>query len=1702
MAKLGTRGEWIPAVMKHFLLLAAVFFTLIAATNSLAVTINVEGVDKAGNATTLAVDYRWLIERDDNYHVQFDAANQPIPDAETLAVNFHQSYMPVVAKGTSADLAAQVAALDPGHYAISVIPSEPGLYSIGGTTFSTDEDVVTVYLNQLPLPTAQISIFIFEDIAPVNGIPDLPEEVGLEGYQILLEDGGGRYGMSAGAQTADAFGNKLGTVYVQTCDIDGQNPGSGTYGCLDADGAPIVETDNQGNAIIEPLVSGPDGYVTIKNLAPGKYGIQAVPPTGSGYQQTSTIEGTKVIDAWVKANEPPYFLEFGPAGVHVFIGFAKEYHDSTVLNGGQTISGQVVNLHLSRPPESAFYNGGPFEHTTPWIGLNDNAGLAGSSRALHISETGPNGTFTIPNVPPGDYQLAIWDSAMDIVIGFKGITVTDTGCLQFDGTVAPCDLQEVPVFQWFTRLENWVFNDDGGGNPALAGNGIRDPGEVGLPEQAINLRWRDGTMNQSMATDLEGFVPFDQVFPFFAWQVAEVDFARFKATGATVYVDDGGPVPFGTEPGTFEVFRNQLNPQIQNNPTDPDSTSFPPYGRTETGMILTEAYQGFLGQTSVIEWGKQAYAPGENGGISGIVFYSTTRAEDDPKYGAAEPWEPGIPRVTVNLYDSTGTTLLNTTTTDSWDDSVPENCQYGSSPYEPFNYLGTDRDCYDGMRVWNQVRPGVFDGGYAFTTIYQNLAGNTVPFGTADAVEVSMPAGEYVVEVIPPNGYEIVKSQDINVTFGDSYIPAPQLLPAECVGESYLVSEFLSLFPGVPSPLAGEQLPLCDRKQVLLSDGANAAADFFLFTEVPISGHIFGIILDDTANEFDITSPQFGEKYAPPFMPIGIYDWTGRLISHTYSDAYGRFNTLVPSTATANLPQPSGMSPNMLTTCMNDSNPEADPMGRHNSQYSSFCYVFQYMPGTTTYLDTPVVPVAAFAGPDQYPLDAELPDGTPRIHSVTAGAANGVGGGPYVPAAGSSLTINSMGMTAVPDPASPVGGTTDRDYGFGADPGTVTINGVPMTNLVWSDSQITGTVAPGTTTGQLVVTRANGTSTVVGLTVQVGTVNNRQNIVSVTPGDPDAAGNGPIQQAIDAAGVNDVILVGPGVYDELVVMWKPVRLQGWGEGSTTISAVKTPQNKLQNLRDKLELLVTNGDVSLLPQQEVAFGGIEPGTLFTEEGAGVLVLARASGNRSFAHQDNKGARVDGFTITSADTGGGIVVNGYGDYLQIGNNRIINNSGFFGGGVRLGHPTLDLDGRNDYVTIHHNHILKNGGLNGAGGGVSLYTGSDSYQVTDNYISGNFTMGDGAGVGHLGLSDRAGNGNVIGNAPSIKDNTILFNQNFNQAVQVSGGGIFIGGQPQINGALTNGAGSVVIDSNLIQGNHAEAGDGGGIRLSLINGEDVTNNPNLQGNKASWHRVDIINNMIVNNVAALAGGGISMQDAAMSYIVSNTVANNDSTATSSGAFTAGNPNSSTPQPAGIVSRAHSTALNNAIGNNAPAQYQAPFSNPLLVDNIVWHNRSFYFFGDPGDPTQGYQLLPDVPLELPVYDDLAVLGVAGSLNPTYSIFSEDYTGAGAADPTNILTADAGLVGDYLNGGRGTTVKPGEQTTTFVVPVAFDEGGNFIQVRYGPLTPEGSDYHLTTGSLAIDKGTLINQGVPYLSDFDGEPRPQGDGVDIGADEAQ
>ena len=1617
-------------------------------------------------------------------------------------------------------------ALDPNkRYYISVSPGRNNVnaagqpaYQLGGAQIAKGQASVTVKMIKGLLPTAQISVFIFRDQQPLNGAPDLPQELGLGGFSLMLVEAGGTYGASGGQVTMNAFGDPIGTEYQFTTDpISGkQVPVLGPDGIT-----PVVA--KMGKGYITTSNSPDDlGVGRFKYLVPGKYTVFAIPPGGADptakdtrWHQTSTIEGTKGIDAWVKANEPSYFAEFGPPGHHVFIGFVE---DTNLLDQSapQSVTGRIVNMHTARPPEYAFYNGAPVDSCR--VGLNQ---VPGDSRTLYTTVCKDDGTFTIPHVTPGTYQLVVWDDPLNRIIALKTITVPNNG--------ANLNLLDVPVFSWFHQEISRVFYDTNG-------NGFRDPGEVPIAGQNVNIRFRDGSIYQAAPTDPNGEAIFKEVFPFFNWMVMEVDFARLKATGVTTVVDGGGPVPAhnGWTTPSWDV----LNPQLQK---DIGNAKY----RTEIGPYLTKGMQGFLGTTNVIEWGKSTYPTGKNGGVSGMVQYGITRAESDPRYAAAENWEPGIPGVQVNLYrdcngDGTidqpnaatatnpfpagclslgvkGSSLLqyadvdnypfgwqdgtapkgpedvehgtidgvyskgwaiDTTHTDSWDANQPSGCQG-----DTFVSNGTETDCYDGLRNFNQVRDAVYDGGFAFGSL----------------VGYDLQPGTYIVEANTPPGYELLKEEDKNVDFGDSHTPSALQLPPPCVGDLHLVPDELTLFAGVPGEYAGQNRPLCDRKQVRVADGLNAAANFFLFTETPVAGHIVGMILDDTANEFDPNAPTFGERHAPSWVPVSLRDWTGKEIARVYSDQWGTYNALVPSTFTLNPAFPSGVGPNMITACMNhagpiiDQRPGSPTLGQSiidpyfNRQYSQFCYTFQYLPGKTTYLDTPVVPVAAFSGPGQFPLDCEFDAGTPVIYSVQGtNALGGSHGGPYVPVpvAGDEplLKIISSGETVVSNPAydgtTATSPTITRDFGFGADVGSVTLNGQPLEVVgQWSNDMIIVRVPVGASTGQLAVTRSNGKKTVDGVTVTVG----GPTPIIVSPG-------GSIQAAVNSAVKGDLILVAPGTYDERVILNKQVRVQGWGAPSTIINIAQAPAEKLAEWRNLVNSMYQADTWDMVPGQDrgVNLPNNEPNLFVTEEGAVFTVVAKSTGPAAFDNFLN--ARIDGFTISGADSGGGIFVNGYAKYLEISNNRIVGNSGTYGGGIRFGHTSLTpanfdatdvrggySDNGNDFVNVHNNHVTQNGSLTvgGAGGGITLAAGSDNYKVSGNYVCGNYSMGGGGGIGHIGHS---ANGLIDGN-------TVLFNQSFNQGIDVHGGGILVTGQASrvavpVGAApgVSAGTGSVAIVDNLVQGNQAGAGDGGGIGLMFVNGLDVKAAPN---NPAAWYQVTLKNNKIVNNVSGHAGA-VALQDVLVAEISNNTIANNDSTATTGSSFAPGSPNQSMPQSAGLVSFANSASLI-ATGGNV-----GRYSNPTLDSNILWHNRTFYWAIDNSFSPARFGLVPNVAAgEAPVFSDLAVLGTANQgtwpqfsdtadkLNPTNSTM----TNMSGYDVSN-SSLDPAFVAQYYNGGRSETIiLAGGLPSNMGATAAFDEGGNFIDVRYGPLTrntlcgmepcPPFGDYRLPDPLLAV-----------------------------------
>ena len=1234
---------------------------------------------------------------------------------------------------------------------------------MSGAAVADQQTSVTVTVDRLPIQTAQISVLVFQDNNPINNEPNFGFEPGLPGFSILIFDQLGQVSM-------DAFGNPLGTEYVFTTDVNGNK-----VPVSNPDGSPVVLTMGTG-----VIISDANGEAFIKYLAPGKYGIEVVSPIGTPWVQTNTIEGTKRIDAWVKSGESRLLIEFGPALSHVFFGFVQPtdlLNTLPVPPGGSlgTITGRIVKVHSTRPPLVTLNPGEPVGEC--YIGLNTLG--AGTQTGVYVATANDDGTFTINNVPPGTYQLVTWDLPLDVIFNFTTVVVPLDG-----GTVT---MGDIPVNMWFGVLKGTVFYDTNG-------NGVMDPGEKGIPNQVVNLRFRDASMYLTTMTDGDGNYVFSEVFPWFKFIIVEVDFTRFRATGATVVVDNGGPI---ANIPVFPYGITNLTPQPQ-----PENGSLPYRVETAPEPVLLEAMMLFADQTNIINWGKQNYPPGTNGGIAGIVYYATTRTENDPSNDFADPWEPGIPGVQINLYedfDQDGVpdgAAIDSVLTDSWDNLQPTGC-VGPTQHVNVNGVSTPVvNCAETLRTWNQVRPGVFDGGYIFYNI---------------------PVGTYIVEVVPPTGYEIVKEENVNIFNGEQYTPGPLLLLPICVGPDHTVPDFLTLFVDqqIPAPFAGQSRPLCTRKQVSVVQGRNSAADFHLFTEVPKAARGVGLITNDLAITLNPNNPVFTEKSTPAWIPISFRNFRGREVVRVYSDQFGAYNALIPSTYTVNPPIPTGVSPNMLTVCLNDPNkPDPNNPGQvipdpqFDPRFSQTCYNLDFWPGKTTYLDTPLIPTAAFTGATNTNLDCEYPTGTPMISQATS-SENAGNGGPYVSVAdgSKSITITSAGSVSVPNPNFDpfVSGSPPfilRDYGFGTvqGTGTVTVNGAPLTVTSWSATTITATVPGGITTGQLVVTRGDtGKSSEMGITLHVG--NGGNPVAYVFPSIDPAAH--PIQDAIDAAAPNTLILAGPGIYNENPILYKSLKLQGFGPGSTKINASPFPTSKIASWEAKFAQLVASNSIDFVPGQDQ--------TLTNEKSPGIMVIPK---NATFG--SNPRALIDGFNISGASVGGGIYVNGYAHYLEISNNRITNNIGSFGGGIRIGTPSIPVANPangyqtsfNDHISIHNNQINQNstGGFNGAGG-ISIFNGSDFYSISNNTICGNFTTQNGAGILHFGLSDQG----------YIGDSKILLNEAaFGSATGGSAGGIYISGEPARIGApgnVTPGTGSITIDANLIQGNIAGNGLGGAI-------------------------------------------------------------------------------------------------------------------------------------------------------------------------------------------------------------------------------------------------------------------------------------------------
>ena len=1012
---------------------------------------------------------------------------------------------------------------------------------------------INIRLQQTPLPPSQIAVFVYQDDNPLNGENDAgggvdviaPAEPGLGSFNIVLFDQAGGLGDNTGQPTYDMFGQPLTNALanridpitkLNACPLT-QRP-DGLQGMIVT--CPKYESDG---ITLSPLA----GQAVIANLYPGLYEIQAYPAAdriarGEEWLQTNTLDGGKPHEAFVKPNEPGYFQEFGPGGFHVSIGFAnpKIINDrKAAVCANQTCNAelnvQVTNNHMARTPDQRTFSSETYDHysfTQCYLSIGPADG-----EDFAFEKCDANGKVSFKNMPAGVHKLTVFDQWNDIMLDGLVSTVTIDG----DKTT-----KVFPVTQWRTNIFTRTFIDQNG-------DGVSQENEPGLAVVNTNIRYRDGSFGFFNNTDLNGYAGFNEVFPFMSWLVVETTNTRFKPTSVHAVYDAGGPVDCSSQAGgrCTNIAANLANTDVRKPLPAPlrlpgakycDNADCPtndPLTGLSSGMIFppqawgnSQGWQGLLGQNSFIEFGMKPFAENENGGINGHVIYASTRPFDDPQLLLQLSWEPGVPRVKINLYQKTTDAngvdqlkLVDNTTTTSWDDwaqgfrrdasgnlmtvngkYIPNmNCP-GQDDKSPFfqtlknskMWLDTDKKpiaydsqfkCYDGWSQLNQIQPAPYDGMYKFPSVTATDPATGKPSMTNCSICVDnpsgdgtkmLPPGKYVVEVIVPPGYELVKEEDKNILLGDGYIaPVTQqfagfgnifIMPDQamvntafgnpknalnsttdlgskswvrhegdtgsieafwpCVGAMRVVPDFVSLFPGSGqnAPFAGAVRPLCDRKEVTLQNQASVLAKFYVFSSTHIAGHFTGTMTNDFASEFDPFSPQFGEKFGPPNLPVAMRDFTGNEVARVYADQWGLYNGLYFSSYGVNPPSPSGFVPQMSIACMNDAGPIPDPSGAidpatnkvrmitdpaYNPAYSNFCYETPFMPGFTAYMDTPVIPTQAFA--DGYNLpDTEYPDKTPAIMKVVSSSYQG----PYLasssPVATVSVTNGGSGYDAVP----------------------------------------------------------------------------------------------------------------------------------------------------------------------------------------------------------------------------------------------------------------------------------------------------------------------------------------------------------------------------------------------------------------------------------------------------------------------------------------------------------------------------------------------------------------------------------------------------------------------------------------------------------------------------------------------------------------
>ncbi|MFC4996356.1 hypothetical protein ACFPIJ_00765 [Dactylosporangium cerinum] len=943
--------------------------------------------------------------------------------------------------------------------------------------------------------------------------------------------------------------------------------------------------------------------------------------------------------------------------------------------------------------------------------------------------------------------------------------------------------------------------------------------------------------------------------------------------------------------------------------------------------------------------------------------------------------------------------------------------------------------------------------------------------------------------------YRPVKEEDVNVDLGNRFTPA--IPPPPCTGDDHVIDQSTLVQRSNYFGVAGAHAPLCDKRLVVLNTTAggqnNANADFHMMTnfntdpngtnasdtrvgDVAEPGRIIGLVSNDIYFERDPKSMWYGEPRPIGGIPVGIYarvdtvpnvnapfgpdNW--RLLTTVWTSPEGTYEVLLPSTETFNCPIPQGPCPGMYLVKVDDPGTKAAPNPGYNPNLLTATAAWDVWPGLTDQLDTPLDPISG-TGCEDPAVPAR-----PEVLQVST---------PVVPATGSrQVTIQGdfIGTTGTATDATGVRATLtdDRDgqvqtltRGNGGIVSWTPGNATTPDTIVLNVPALSTTFRPGPK--QLTITTANvngGVPSVNGITLHVlGSNGTGSNTVTYNPPvvnvpAPTITGTNAhaLQIAINTAPAGSLLVLSPGVYNENVVVWKPLKIQGLGAGGI-IGAHELQARDPEDPRFHVVGSVIDGryfaENAATFDATVAAHGPYAGVDANHpvlRGADVTVLAQSTGaydlgtgiTATFAQ-----ARIDGLALMTGqgEGAGGIQLQAYANNTQLTNNVLENNAGIFAGGIAIGAPYSDTNpatgvsnhvGAHNYnVKVANDRLIGNGGLTRSGG-LGIFYGSNAYEVANSIVCSNFGVEYGAGISHWGFSPGG----------RIHDNQIYYND----AVD-SGAGISIQTQLPVGGAsLGDGSGNVDVDRNVLAGNYS-GDDGGGIFVL-----DALDQP-----------INIRNNIIADNGAADLGGAITLDDSSKVAIVNNTIANNVSTSSSE-------TSDGKPHSAALASEANDPTLWQTdpryITQYPNAATRPDFSNPVaLFNNIFWTNTA-YTLSQPGP---GAALVSHGTIEFEIH---GTTNNADTFTPRYSDLTAGSTMLG---PDGVLHAPPANQGNI-------SVDP-----LFLNPIGVTAeltvSGSRLDPQTAAVTITGGDppvgltsnYHILPISPAIDGGVRCsNTPVP------------------------